>query len=89
MKIHIGVLMVAGLAIGQAACAQSIASPTRAQVREELVRLEAAGYTPAKGDDAEYPADIQAAEAKVAAQAGMAISAANAMDAGAPMRSGN
>lgn len=38
---------------------------TRAQVREELVQLEHAGYKPSK---VHYPADIQAAEARVSAQ---------------------
>ena len=37
---------------------------TRAQVRSDLQRVEQAGYRPI-GDDASYPADIQAAEAKV------------------------
>ncbi|NML97603.1 DUF4148 domain-containing protein [Paraburkholderia sp. RP-4-7] len=41
---------------------------TRAEVRHELEELEAAGYNPAQGDDVDYPADIQAAEAKVAAK---------------------
>ena len=49
--------------------AQSQNGPlTRAQVKAELVQLERAGYSPATGEDANYPADIQAAEAKVAAQ---------------------
>lgn len=38
---------------------------TRAQVRSELVQLEHAGYKPSR---TKYPADIQAAEARVAAQ---------------------
>ncbi|MCC8402287.1 DUF4148 domain-containing protein [Paraburkholderia sp. MMS20-SJTN17] len=41
---------------------------TRAEVREQLVEIEAAGYNPARANPREYPADIQAAEAKVAAQ---------------------
>jgi hypothetical protein len=41
---------------------------TRAEVRHELEELEAAGYDPAQGDDSSYPADLQAAEAKVAAK---------------------
>lgn len=41
---------------------------TRAQVRAELVQLEKAGYNPSNGEDAHYPAQIEAAEAKVAAQ---------------------
>lgn len=39
---------------------------TRAQVKAELVQLEAAGYQPG-GDDVYYPADIQAAEQRVQA----------------------
>ena len=37
-------------------------------MRAELIQLEKAGYNPAHGEDPYYPADIQAAEAKVAAQ---------------------
>lgn len=49
--------------------AQSAPVPlTRAQVRADLIRLEQAGYNPSANDDATYPADIQAAEAKVSAQ---------------------
>ncbi|WP_025599847.1 DUF4148 domain-containing protein [Burkholderia sp. WSM2230] len=40
---------------------------TRAEVMHELEELEAAGYTPSRGDDSEYPADIQEAERKLAA----------------------
>jgi len=49
---------------------QSNAPVTRAQVRAELVQLEKAGYNPAASDDTTYPANIQAAEARVAAQNG-------------------
>jgi hypothetical protein len=38
---------------------------TRAQVKAELVQLERAGYNPSM-DRTTYPAQIQAAEAKVA-----------------------
>ena len=49
--------------------AQSASVPlTRAQVRADLIRLEQAGYNPSAVNDVTYPADIQAAEAKVAAQ---------------------
>ncbi|WP_345816616.1 DUF4148 domain-containing protein [Paraburkholderia sp. PREW-6R] len=48
--------------------AQSNAPLTRAEVRADLIRVEQAGYSPSVGDDANYPADIQAAEAKVATQ---------------------
>ncbi|NPT56921.1 DUF4148 domain-containing protein [Paraburkholderia elongata] len=43
---------------------------TRAEVRAQLVQLEKAGYNPSAGDDPHYPADIQAAEAKIAKQDG-------------------
>jgi hypothetical protein len=39
---------------------------TRAQVKHELAELEAAGYNP--NDWYHYPQNVQAAEAKVAAQ---------------------
>lgn len=49
---------------------QSNAPVTRAQVRAELVQLEKAGWSPAMGmgNNPDYPAGIQAAEAKVAAE---------------------
>jgi hypothetical protein len=40
---------------------------TRAEVRAELVQLQRAGYKPVS-DQATYPADIQAAEARVDAR---------------------
>ena len=51
--------------------AQSKGPVTRAQVRAELVQLEKAGYHVGDGHTT-YPAEIQAAEAKVAAQNGTA-----------------
>jgi len=42
---------------------------TRAQVREQIVQLEQAGYTPGSFDP-HYPEKIQAAQAKVGVQAG-------------------
>jgi hypothetical protein len=62
------VVVAAALAAPVAAFAQSNQPVTRAQVRAELVQLEKAGYNPARGEDPYYPADIQAAEARVAAQ---------------------
>ena len=56
------------LAVPLASFAQSPNEPiTRAQVRQQLIEIERAGYNPAMSDDAKYPADIQAAEARVAA----------------------
>ena len=56
------------LVVPVASFAQSNAPLARAQVVAELVQLEKAGYSPARGDDPHYPDDILAAEAKVAAQ---------------------
>ncbi|BEU26416.1 DUF4148 domain-containing protein [Paraburkholderia sp. 22B1P] len=62
------VVIAAALAAPVAAFAQSNQPITRAQVRAELVQLEKAGYHPGDGDNTTYPEEIQAAEAKVAAQ---------------------
>jgi Domain of unknown function (DUF4148) len=75
--------------------AQSVEPLTRAQVRADLIRVEQAGYVPSRTDDANYPADIQAAEAKVAAQDGSQAGMSDyggaapkaASSAGVPMRS--
>ena len=50
--------------------AQSTAPVTGAQVRAEMIRLEQAGYRLDDGDHTKYPEQIQAAEAKIAAQDG-------------------
>ncbi|KAA1003394.1 DUF4148 domain-containing protein [Paraburkholderia panacisoli] len=62
------VVVAAALAAPVAAFAQANQGLTRAQVRAELVKVEKAGYNPARGEDPYYPADIQAAEGRVAAQ---------------------
>lgn len=64
------VAIAAILAAPVASFAQSNQPLTRAEVRAQLVQLEKAGYRPAAGRDPYYPADIQAAEARVAAQSG-------------------
>ena len=68
------VVIAAVLAAPVASFAQSNQPVTRAQVRAELVQLEKAGYHPGHADPY-YPADIQAAEARVAAQNGTAQAA--------------
>lgn len=62
------VVISAALAAPVAVFAQATQPVTRAQVHTELVQLEKAGYNPARSEDPYYPADIQAAEARVAAQ---------------------
>ena len=69
MKHFAYTAFVAGaLATSTASFAQDAAAPvTRAEVRADLARLEQAGYVPG-ANEVQYPADIQAAEARVAAQ---------------------
>ena len=62
------VLASCALASPVVSFAQSTAPVTRAQVRAELIRLEQAGYRVGDGDQTTYPEQIQAAEAKIAAQ---------------------
>ena len=69
MSKPIRAIAVAALLIAPAlAFAQSTTTVTRAQVRAELVQLEAAGYKPAANDQTGYPSDVQAAETRVLAQ---------------------
>ena len=69
MKARIAIARpVLVLAFGGFASAASAQGLTRAEVRADLVRVEQAGYNPSIANDATYPADIQAAEAKIAAQ---------------------
>lgn len=69
MNKFVGFALVLGtLAAPAVSFAQSNTAPvTRAQVRAELAQLEQAGYNISAGEDANYPASIQAAEAKIAA----------------------
>jgi hypothetical protein len=62
------VALVVVLGAPVASFAQSEQPLTRAEVRAQLVQIEQAGYNPAVATDSTYPADIQAAEARVAAQ---------------------
>ena len=64
------VAMAVVLSAPIASFAQTSQPVTRAEVRTQLVQLEKAGYNPGLADNATYPADIQAAEARVAAQNG-------------------
>jgi hypothetical protein len=63
------VAIAAVLAAPVVSFAQSSQQPvTRAEVRDELIQLEHAGYNPSTSNDVNYPADIQAAERRVQAQ---------------------
>ncbi|MCC8405939.1 DUF4148 domain-containing protein [Paraburkholderia sp. MMS20-SJTN17] len=61
------VALAAVIAAPVAAIAQSQQPVTRAEVNAEIRQLEQVGYNPATAFDAQYPADIQAAEARVSA----------------------
>lgn len=63
------VAIAAVLAAPLASFAQSSQQPvSRADVRNELIQWEQAGYNPATSNDMNYPADAQAAERRVEAQ---------------------
>ena len=66
------VALTVALAAPLSAFAQTEQPVTRAEVKAQLAQIEGAGYNPAAAVDANYPADIQAAEARVAAQNAMA-----------------
>lgn len=65
-KLIPAVVVAAALAVPAISFAQSSQQGlTRAQVRAELVELQQAGYNPAT-DNANYPNNLQAAQARVA-----------------------
>lgn len=67
-KLLIGAAIITAPALSFAQTVQAAQAPvTRAQVIADLVAVEKAGYNPGRNDD-NYPADIQAAEAKVSAE---------------------
>jgi len=77
MKSFTKIVLVAGLiAAPVASFAQSSQPVSRAQVHAELAQLEQAGYDPR--DWVHYPENLQAAEAKVAAQNATAQAAVSA-----------
>ncbi|MEX3901156.1 DUF4148 domain-containing protein [Paraburkholderia sp. JPY432] len=90
MKSLIKAVAIAAIAAAPiVSFAQSNQQPvTRAQVRNELIQLERAGYNPSTSNDTEYPADIQAAEQRVQAQnpaVAQTQPTANTSGYGAPM----
>ncbi|WP_420800147.1 DUF4148 domain-containing protein [Paraburkholderia tagetis] len=87
MKPFIPAFAIAAVIVAPVASfAQSNAPLTRAQVRAEMVQLENVGYNPSHIDDAHYPDDVLAAQAKVAAQKNAVGGAANgSSDSGSPL----
>ncbi|SAL82683.1 membrane protein [Caballeronia choica] len=90
MKSLIYAILAASVfAVPVVSFAQSDSSITRAEVRADLRQLEQAGYTPADGDEPNYPGNIQAAEARVSASGaatgyGGTVSGSSASGGGAP-----
>jgi hypothetical protein len=76
MNKLIGIAAVAiAFAAPVASFAQTNQPVTRAEVRSQIVQLEKAGYNPGVVNDSKYPADVQAAQARIDAQNGTAQSA--------------
>jgi hypothetical protein len=77
--------VVAAVALSASVGAYAQSTVTRAQLRNELVQLEHAGYTPSQSSP-HYPADIQAAQARVHAvdDSGYGAQPAAVVEGGAP-----
>ncbi|KWF11412.1 DUF4148 domain-containing protein [Burkholderia pseudomultivorans] len=76
--------VVAATALSASVGAFAQSNVTRAQVRNELVQLEQAGYKPSQSSPY-YPADIQAAQARVAGDnSGYGAQPAPVVQGGAP-----
>ncbi|AIO36527.1 DUF4148 domain-containing protein [Burkholderia pseudomultivorans] len=76
--------VVAATALSASFGAFAQSNVTRAQVRNELVQLEQAGYKPSQSSPY-YPADIQAAQARVAGDnSGYGAQPAPVVQGGAP-----
>jgi Domain of unknown function (DUF4148) len=69
MKLVHSLLVAAFVSIPVVSFAQGDHALTRADVRAELVKLQKAGYNPAS-DNTQYPKNIEAAEARIAARNG-------------------
>ncbi len=89
MKSLVYVVIAASvLAAPIASFAQSTQQPlTRAEVRADLVKVEQAGYNPSR-HSLTYPADIQAVEARLAAQGSSADTSGFGGNSGGVTQSG-
>lgn len=69
MKSFVKAVAVAAVVVAPAlSFAQSDSSATRAQVKQDLQQVEAAGYDPSRSDRTSYPSDVQAAESRASHQ---------------------
>lgn len=82
MKLAQSLVVAALVAVPALSFAQSSQPITRAEVKAELVQLQRAGYSPAS-DNTQYPANLQAALARVSAENGAVASAYGGVAQGA------
>lgn len=73
MKLIQSLVLAAVVAFPAVSFAQSNPPLTRAEVRQQLAELESAGYNPTS-DQTQYPQNIEAAQARLSAQKGLATS---------------
>ncbi|QGZ66873.1 DUF4148 domain-containing protein [Paraburkholderia acidisoli] len=66
--IKLAAVTVAALAVPAVSYAQTTNDRplTRAEVRQQLIDIEQAGYNPATANDIDYPSDVQAAQRRLA-----------------------
>ena len=81
MKLVQSLVVAAVVAIPALSFAQSNQPLTRAEVRAQLVELQSVGYNPAS-DQAQYPKNIEAAQARLNAQKSLSASSYGAATAG-------
>jgi hypothetical protein len=74
MKLVQSLIVAALVAVPVVSFAQAQQPLTRAEVRAELVQLQKAGYN-AAGDEAHYPSNLEAAQARINAEGGSAAAA--------------
>ncbi|WP_433705895.1 DUF4148 domain-containing protein [Paraburkholderia sacchari] len=82
MNLVKSLIVAAAVALPALSFAQSTQPLTRAQVRQELVALQQAGYNPSS-DETQYPQNIQQAEARLHAHDSVAPTSYGGSAAGA------
>jgi hypothetical protein len=73
MKLIQSLIVAAAVALPALSFAQTNQPLTRSEVRAQLVELQKVGYNPAS-DETQYPRNIEAADARLGAQHGLAAS---------------
>ena len=81
MKLVKALVVAAVFAVPALSFAQSNQPLTRAEVRAQLVELQRVGYNPAS-DQAQYPKNIEAAQARLNAEQNLSVSSYGASTSG-------